>query len=420
MYNQIAKTAGGLFYGWVVVLAGFLFTSSYGVFYTLTVFFDTIKEEFGWSATMISSIHSAHLFTYIIFGLIIGRFMERFEPRLIFSICALLSGFGIFLLSQVRTIEQFYLFYVLATIGVAGTWAPPLALIQRWFIRKRGLALGIVAAGVGFGALIQSPLVNYLIDHFGWRQAYVIEGIITFLIIITGALLTVSDPAKKGLSPLGARELESYPFSLKKTEHDWALGEAIKTRALLAITTAYFFTLLPVHLLGVHFVPFATGAGIDKTTAVTAWGVLNGASIIGRIGIGDVGQRLGWKKSLIGCCFICALATIWLITLSKTWMLYTFSFIYGICYGGRTTQIFGLLGYCFGSTRTMPTITAFTHGFSLLGGIAGPIIGGFIHDREGSYAAALIISALCWGLAAAASLMVTKPEKKHKTTFKEQ
>lgn len=107
-----------IFYGWIIVLAGFMLTASYGIFYTLTVFFNTIKAEFGWSATLISSIHSFHLFTYIVFGLIISRLTERYEPRLIFLFCAILSGLGISLLSQVKTIEQFYLFYALATIGL--------------------------------------------------------------------------------------------------------------------------------------------------------------------------------------------------------------------------------------------------------------------------------------------------------------
>jgi MFS family permease len=402
-----------IFYGWIIVLAGFMLTASYGIFYTLTVFFNTIKAEFGWSATLISSIHSFHLFIYILSGLIISRLTERYEPRLIFLFCAILSGLGISLLSQVKTIEQFYLFYALATIGLGGAWAPPLAITQRWFNYKKGLALGIVGAGVSLGTLIQAPLANFLINSYGWRNAYLIEGIITFLILFIGAALIVSDPAKVGLKPLG-EEKESgdhHSSNFKNVELDWTLKEAVKTRALLSIGLAYFFTLLPVHMLGVHFVPYAVGTGISKTAAVAAWGVLNGAGIFGRVFIGDIGQRFGWKNTLIGCCLICALLTLWLITLNKLWMLYLFSFIYGLCYGGRTTQIFGLLGYCFGNTKSMPTIIAFTHGVSLIGGVIGPIIGGSIHDYTGNYTPAFVICALSWGLAAVSSIAVTKPAK---------
>jgi len=402
-----------IFYGWIIVFAGFILTASYGIFYTLTVFFNTIKAEFGWSSTLISSIHSFHLFTYIVFGLIISRLIERYEPRLIFLFCAILSGLGISLLSQVKTIEQFYFFYILATIGLAGTWAPPLAITQRWFIYKKGLALGIVGAGVGLGTLIQAPLANFLINSFGWRNAYLIEGIITFFILFIGAMLIVSEPAKIGLKPLGEKkESENHQATnFKNVELDWTLKEAVKTRALLSISLAYFFTLLPVHMLGVHFVPYAMGVGISKTAAVTTWGVLNGAGIFGRIFIGDIGQRFGWKNTLIGCCLICVLVTIWLVTLNKLWMLYFFSFIYGLCYGGRTTQIFGLLGYCFGNTKSMPTITAFAHGVSLIGGVIGPIIGGLIYDHTGNYTLAFAIGALSWGLAAVSSIAVTKPAK---------
>lgn len=406
--------SNGIFYGWVVVFASTMLTASYGVFYTMTIFFNSLKAEFGWSSTLISSIQSVHLFLYLFLGLFISRLTERFEPRIIFGICAVLAGAGFAMLSQVNTIGQFYLFYLISTVGIAGMWAPPLAFTQRWFIQKKGFALGIVAAGIGIGALIHAPLANYLISSLGWRQAYLIEGLITFFVIAAGALLFVSDPAKKGLRPLGAEEIE-VSAAQKVTDHDWTLKEAIKTRALLATSLAYLFTVLPIQMLGVHFVPFVTGVGINRTAAVTAWSILNGASILGRVWFGDVGQKLGWKKTFISSCLICAAATVLLITINKALFLYAFAVVFGLFYGGRTTQVFGLIGYCFGNSRSLPTLTSFAHSVSILGGISGPLIGGFIYDQSGSYWLAFVISAISWLLAALVIVLVQKPVKQFKT-----
>jgi len=407
------------FYGWAIVTGGFLFTFSYGVFYALTVFFDAIQKEFNWSSTLISSIHSLHLLTFIPAGIVMSWLVEKYNPRLMLGISSLVVGAGISLLSRVHSIEQFYLFYALATIGTGGMWAPPIAIAQRWFIQKRGLALGIITAGVGAGTLVHAPLANLLISSFGWRQAYIIEGGITFLLLAAGALLMVSSPAEKGLKPLGA-EAGTSEAHVENQAATWTLGEAAKTLTLNAISLVYFFTVLPMHLLAVHFVPFAMEAGISKASAAAAWGVMGGVGILGRVGMGSLGQKMGWKQALAFCCGMCALISVWLVFTTKLWMLYVFALVYGFFFGGKVPQVMGLLGFCFG-TRSLAPLIAYAHSLSLIGGAAGPILAGFIHDQTGNYYIAIWASVTSWVLAASITYFVVKPPlklqhiKKHKT-----
>ena len=83
---------------------------------------------------------------------------------------ALSLGVGFFLCSQVHTIGELYMFYGIASLGSGIIWAPTTATAQRWFARRKGLALGLVAAGLGLGTLIYAPLSNYVIQLYGWRK----------------------------------------------------------------------------------------------------------------------------------------------------------------------------------------------------------------------------------------------------------
>lgn len=409
----IKATESKLFFGWLVVTGSFLLTSSYGVFYTLTVFFDTIQKEFHWSSALISSIHSIHLLTFIPAGLIMSWLSEKYNPRLLFAASSAVVGTSIGFLSQIHTVNQFYVLYMIATLGSGAMWAPPVAIAQRWFIKKRGLALGILSAGVGAGGLIHAPLANYLISSFGWRGAYVFEGIITFLVLAIGSIPMISSPEKIGLKPYGADEIENEKTVGNENDiPSWTLKEAIKTPPIIIISLAYLFTVLPIHMLAVHFVPFALGVGIPKTSASAAWGLLNGVSTTGRIIMGNFGQRMGWKHALILCCSMCAISTFWYTGITSPIMLYLFAIIYGFFYGGKVPQLLGLMGFCYG-TKSLAPLIAFAHSLSLVGAAAGPVLAGYIHDTTHSYFLAFTISGISWIMAAMLTFFVTRPKAKY-------
>ena len=128
-------------------------TFSYGIFCTIGVFFKPLQAEFGWSATLISSIQSLHIAVGILSSLLIGWATDRFGPKLILVCAGTLIGIGISLCSQVSELWQFYLFYGIASLGQAALWTLPMSVVQRWFVKERGLTLGIAAAGIGAGVV---------------------------------------------------------------------------------------------------------------------------------------------------------------------------------------------------------------------------------------------------------------------------
>ncbi len=196
------------FYGNIIVLASFLVVMiAWGTQYSFGVFFKPVLNEFGWTRAETSGAYSLSIVLLGFFGIIAGRLSDKYGPRLVVTGCGLLLGLGYILMSQLSAIWQIYLFYgVLASIGVAGSWVPLLSTIARWFVRRRGLASGIVAAGIGIGTIILPLLANKLISLYNWRTSFIIFGIISLVVYVVVAQFLRRDPAQMGLLAYGAQQ----------------------------------------------------------------------------------------------------------------------------------------------------------------------------------------------------------------------
>jgi len=330
------------FYGWVVVGCCFLASCSYGIFYTFGVFFKPLQAEFGWSATLTSSIQSFHVVMAIVSTLLVGWATDRFGPRLTLACTGTLIGIGISLCSQVGELWHFYLFYGIASLGLGASWVLPMATVQRWFVKQRGLTLGIVAAGIGSSVVVYAPTANSLILTYGWRLTYLILGVGTWVLLMVAAGLIATSPEKKGLKPLGIEEVGAESTDATASSHselwragEWSLGEALRTKYFWLLIAIYFCAMMPIQMVIVHIVPFAITIGIDETAAAGALALIGGLSIAGRIGMGTVAQRTGFRRALVICASLCAAVVLWLLGVQSLWMIYLFAIIYGFCYGGK-------------------------------------------------------------------------------------
>lgn len=399
------------FYGWVIVATCFVAATSYGLFYSFGVFFKALQAEFGWGRALTGSVHSVHLVIYAFSTYLFGRLTDRIGPRRALSLGALFIGIGLSLCSQIGSIWQLYLFYIIASLGSGVTVSLPNATVQKWFVRKRGLALGLVTAGVGAGTLFLAPSAQYLISSLGWRTAYVVIGVSYWGILTVTAMAMVERPEKKGLKPYGwgKKDPQGSPGGRASIQlPDWPAREAMKTGSFWLIILIYFFTNLPIHMIMIHFVPYVTDLGISRAFAAGALGLIGGISISGRIGMGVLAEKIGWKRGLFLCCLICSVMLFWLIGAGSLWMLLSFTFAYGFFYGGRNTAIPGLIASFFG-TRNLGEIIGTIHAVSLTGGILGPVLGGLIFDWSGSYRLAFIVAALTFLAAAVLTLFAHPP-----------
>jgi MFS family permease len=376
------------FYGWFVVGACFAATFTLGeAMWTFGIFFKPLENEFGWSRAVVSSGYTVFLIGYAISAIITGRLSDRYSPRPILFVSALLAGIGTSLCSQVQGINHLRIFLFIAGLGAGATFSVPTSVVQRWFYRRSnaGLALAIVVAGVGIGALAFAPLINYLVLSYGWRNTYLIAGILYLLIIAVSSLVIKPSPVQPKTIPADQGDLPSavsMPI--------WTTGRALTTPSFVGVAFVTVTVILAFHTLMVHLVPHATDAGISPTVSAAALGLLGGLSVPGRIFSGFMAERIRWQIILALSCFGMALSLLWLLFLEKAWMLYCFVFFYGICHGLRVPANMGILGEFFGM-HSLGELTGIVIAIGTIIGAFAPYLAGFIFDTVGSYSVAFII-----------------------------
>ena len=371
-----------IFYGWFIVAACFIATFTCGeALWSFGVFFKPMEKEFGWSRALISSGYTGFLLGYAISVLAAGRLADRYSPRPILFLSACLAGLGVSMCSFAQSINQLRFFLLIAGLGAGGTFSVPISLVQRWFYKKpqASLALGVVVAGVGVGALVFTPLVNYLILISGWRNSYLIVGILFFCTIGLSSLIVKRSPEETTVILEGA---EGIPNPVRN--HGLTTAQILLNPSFAGITFIHCSVSFAFHTISVHLVPYAVDIGITPTISAVALGLLGGFSVPGRIISGFIADRVGWKKIIILSLFGLALSVLLLSMLKAVWMLYCFVLFYGIFHGGRVAANVGILGEFFGM-HSLGEIIGIVMAIGMLIGALAPYLAGFIFDITGSY-----------------------------------
>ena len=290
------------FYGWII--AGLVFLNlgmAYGAQYSFGVLFPAMIEEFKWNRQSLAGAFSLYAFLYSFLGIFLGRWVDRFGPRIVLTAGSVCLGMGIGLISQVRAPWHLYLVYgLLASWGMSAAYMTANPTIVKWFVEKRGMALGIAQSGLGVGIVLIPPLTGTLIEIFGWRSTCMILGGMVFAVLFTTSLFLIGYPEKIGLLPDG-RKAEGPGGPGKENlgkilnEVSWSAAEAIHTRSFWVLTVIFFCTWLMVFLPLVHLVIFTLDSGLSRNVAFVALSFLGGSSTVGRLVMGTISDRMGRK-----------------------------------------------------------------------------------------------------------------------------
>ena len=207
---MFSKLQDELFFGWVVVAAAFCVALvAYGVQYSFGIFLKPLSGDFGWSRVLVSGAVSLFMFSRGALAILTGWATDKYGPTKTVAVGGFFLGLGLILTSQINSAWQLYLFYgLMVGFGLSIAFAPLVATASRWFVSKRGLAIGVVTAGIGMGTVVMSPLARYLISVYEWQLSYVIIGLMAWVIVIPAALFLRRSPEEKGLLPQGGRYMD--------------------------------------------------------------------------------------------------------------------------------------------------------------------------------------------------------------------
>ncbi|MBW1848732.1 MAG: MFS transporter, partial [Deltaproteobacteria bacterium] len=323
--------------------------------------------------TATSAVFSITTFIFFTGGIISGSVADRFGPKPVLIFGGLTMGLGLYLTSLVNSIWVGYVTYGLGVgIGVACGYVPMVAVVGAWFEKRRAAALGVAVTGIGFGTLLMAPLAASLINRFGWRQTYVIFGIFSAVILVLCGFITPRSPM------------------LSEQDTKNRLRDVIKTPVFRYMYLSGFFNTLALFFPFVFLVPYARAQGINDVAAASLVGIIGGASIIGRLGFGALGDKISRIRLFQITFFLVALSfSLWLLASKSYIMLVAFAVVLGAGYGGFialspavAAELFGLIG--------LGSILGAMYTAAGFGGLLGPPMAGYLIDSTGSYTLAII------------------------------
>ncbi len=371
----------------------------YGIWYSYAVFLVALIEEFGWSRSVTAGAMSVFILVHGFFGPVAGRLVEHFGARRLIVGGALLMTVGLAITSQISNWWQLYLgFGVLTAIGLGACgWVPTVVLMGKWFPHKIGSALGIVTAGIGVGILGLVPLVNLLIETYGWRAAFLILALLVLVVVTPIAVYVLHDPHAlpgKNQEGDGAAAIDNSSATDVATG-DWTVGSAVRSRGFRFVALAFFTGATISQMLLMHQFAFMVDRGVDKMLASMIGGLIGFVSVPAKIMWGTLSDRLGREVTYtlgLTCVFLSVVALALVARVPGLLMPFIFAAFVGLGYSVHAPLIPAVARDMFAGPR-FPTIFGTISVFSSLGGATGAWLGGALHDLFGNYSPMLVLAA---------------------------
>ncbi|MBM3555382.1 MAG: MFS transporter [Alphaproteobacteria bacterium] len=395
-----------MFRGWFVVSGAFgVQFVGFGGAYAFTAFFDALESEFQASRAAVSLVFSVAAALYFTLGAFSGRLADRIDPRLVIGGGIVALALGMAFASRATSLEAIYLGYGLGVgVGVGFSYVPSLGPVQRWFVRKRGLASGLAVSGIGIGNFLVPPLAAVLIAAHGWRDAWLVLAIGILVLGLAATLLIEASPAPRGLHPDG----DPAPGALgAATAEGFTLAEALRSGAFWRLALALGLLSFGIFVPVVHLVPYAQDLGLARAEAVAMMALIGAGSTIGRFALGGLADRLGRRGSLALMFAGMGAANLWWLVSTNPWMLTLFALGYGLFYGGFVALIAAFTADVFGA-RQVTGILGVLYSAVSLGTLLGPPLAGLAFDLQRSYAVPIAGFAILSFVAAA--LVATVPK----------
>jgi MFS family permease len=371
---------------------GSLLVNAFGVMLT------TLCDEFGWSRGEVSFAFTLATLTAMLAMPLTGWLTDRIGSRRPILIC--MVGFGALYASlSFLTPHLWHLYAVFLLLGLLGPGTsaiPHASLISRWFMDRRGLALGLAMSGTAIGGVIWPRETRNLMNWFDWRNAYAISGGAALLVAVPLMLLFLKEPSTRAQSSKqGGSDAQTEGLTR---------AEALRGSLLWLLLFAFFIVSMSIHACMIHLVAMLTDRGMTPESAALAASLMGAAGMVARLGMGYLLDLLPAER-VPTIAFSVVAAGIFLLFAGATGgSAYLAAILIGIGYGSETATVPYLVGRYFG-LRSFGEIYSYLFIAVPLGGALGPSLMGVTFDHTGSYRLALLF---CGVATVAAALLLLR------------
>ena len=393
-----ARKAKSVYFGWWVLVSTFLLgVISGGIFsHSNGIFFGPIKEDLRLSSTQTSLIFSLARAEGSVAGPIVGPLVDRFGSQPMIIIGGIIAGLGFIALHWVHG----YLLFVVIFIGLvstgksAGLGQVLLSAVNRWFIRRRSLAMSICITGFSSGGAVLLPLVTIGVHTIGWRDVMLYSGIFMCLIVLPLAAIIRHSPERMGLEPDGIKpgaapaSTQGTTQPTRDTSGDFTVAQALRTQAFWILSAGTIMRITLWGAISIHSVEMMVWKGMGQETAGLMFSLMFFLSIPMRIGAGVLGDRVPIQPLMCGGMMAAGLATLAMLVIEGNIGIYLFVFLMAVEQGGSTLN-WVALGNFFGrsSFGTLMGMMSFCFNMGML---VSPIYAGWIVDQTQSYTLVLL------------------------------
>ena len=407
---------------WIIVGVSFVILAlTYGAtYYSFSVFFVAILKEFSWNRSLTAGAFSLFLILLGFASPFIGSMVDRFGPRRVFLSGSLILGVGLALCSLIHSWWEFYIFFsVVTSIGVGSIgFVPHVTMIQQWFREKRGLAMGIISSGIGFGIFVCVPSIQLLINRVGWRMTYRILAVFIPLLTFFMTIAFLRKFPRTSSSGHLKRE-DTYTVMKDSSIVDeewatrrWTIRQAANTKQFWLLEFSLFLSNFTIHAVLTHQVAFFIDQGLSALFASYIAGMIGAVSIVGKIVWGGLSDKIGREVTYLAgtVCSVCGIILLIAFTvLPYTYIPYFYAVLFGLGYAA-VTALSPLIAADFFEGRAYGSIFGALFMSVSVGGACGVWFTGFLYDQARSYVPAFIILIACT-LCALVNIWMAAPRK---------
>jgi predicted MFS family arabinose efflux permease len=388
--------------GWAVVgaaFAGVMVSFAPVVPYTFSLFLNPLHTEFGWKREAMGGTFALAAITVALVSPLIGILLDRLPPRRIILPSIVIFALALASLSLLGpNIGWFYFLFFLLGLVANGTAQFAYArTVLSWFYKHRGLALALVLTGSSVGSILIPPLAQWMIEHHGWRNGYLLLGGIALL----------------GL-PLTALLVRNRPDAIVHHDHAIVTGTTVAAALrsgpfwiLAFITTLSAFS---ENGLVTNLAAILTEHGVAGQTAALALSVRGGAGIIGRLCVGFLLDRFSPQRIQTFVLLLSALGTLILAFANTPSIVMLGAAVLGIGLGSEADVLPYLLAHYFGR-KHFSVLYGLAWTAYAIGGGTGPVVLGHWYDRAGFYQPRFIVYLACVALCAVVISLVLRRQK---------
>jgi MFS family permease len=356
---------------------------------TFTVFLKPISADFGWDRAEVVSVYSLSWLASGVTAPLVGRIFDRSGPRTVYSLGIFLLGAAFLIASHAHHLWQFRISIGLCVgfgFALIGN-VPNSILLGRWFGPRLPTAMAVVYSAMGGGVLLLLPASQLLIEHLGWRGAYLLYGAILFGLLVPVLLLP------------WRRFAAGAPHVMKRVEESlidegWTLLTAMRHHAFWALFSTFFFTAVGMYAIAAQIVAYLIDAGFPPLQAATAWGFSGVVLLFGMLGVTSLDGLIGRRPSVLisYAISIVGILLLWLLQFYPNyWLLTAFVITFGSMIGSRGPLISATAIKFFQGKRVGTIFGTISIG-SGLGSALGSWSGGLIHDVTHGYNQLIVFS----------------------------